>query len=109
MPILNSINQMQNEMKEWRQELHKIPEIGLEEYETSKYIKNKLKLWNIDFKDGYSNTGIVAWIRGSKGNGDRSIGLRADFDALPMTEKNSFEHISRNKGLMHACGYDGHT
>ena len=109
MPILNSINQMQNEMMEWRQELHKIPEIGLEEYETSKYIKNKLKLWNIDFKDGYSNTGIVAWIRGSKGNGDRSIGLRADFDALPMTEKNSFEHISRNKGLMHACGHDGHT
>ena len=51
MPILNSINQMQDEKKDWRQDLHKIPEIGLEEYETSNYIKNKLKLWNIDFKE----------------------------------------------------------
>jgi Metal-dependent amidase/aminoacylase/carboxypeptidase len=73
MPVLNSINQMQNEMKEWRQDLHRIPEIGLEEYETSNYIKNKLKLWNINFKDGYSNTGIVAWVKGSKGNSDKSM------------------------------------
>ena len=50
MVILNSINQMQEEMKEWRQDLHKIPEIGLEEYETSAYIKDKLKLWNIHLK-----------------------------------------------------------
>jgi len=48
MPILNSINQMQDQMTEWRQDLHKIPEIGLQEYETSKYIKNKLKEFNID-------------------------------------------------------------
>ena len=109
MPILNSINQMQDEMKEWRRDLHKIPEIGLEEYQTSKYIKEKLNSWNIEFKDGYSNTGIVAWIKGSKGNSNKSIGLRADFDALPMTEKNNFEHKSKNKGLMHACGHDGHT
>jgi hippurate hydrolase len=109
MPILNSINQMQNEMKQWRQDLHRIPEIGLEEYETSKYIKEKLKSWNIDFKDGYSNTGIVAWIKGSKGDSDKSIGLRADFDALPMPEKNDFQYKSTNNGLMHACGHDGHT
>jgi len=109
MPILNSINQMQNEMKQWRHDLHRIPEIGLEEYKTSKYIKEKLKSWNIQFKDGYSNTGIVAWIKGSKGDSNRSIGLRADFDALPMPEKNDFEHKSTNEGLMHACGHDGHT
>ena len=59
MPILNSINQMQDEMQEWRQDLHRIPEIGLEEYKTSAYIKEKLKSWNIEFKDGYSNTGVV--------------------------------------------------
>ena len=88
MVILNSINQMQNEMQEWRRDLHKIPEIGLEEYKTSAYIKNKLKSWNIEFRDGYSNTGIVAWIKGNKGDGKKSIGIRADFDALPMPEKN---------------------
>ena len=81
-------------MKAWRQELHSIPEIGLEEYETSKYIKSKLSEFNIEFKDGYANTGIVARVKGSKGESDKSIGLRADFDALPMPEKNEFEHKS---------------
>jgi len=109
MLILNSINQMQEEMKTWRQDLHRIPEIGLEEYKTSSYIKEKLKKWNIEYKDGYSNTGIVALIKGTKGNSDKSIGLRADFDALPMTEKNNFDYKSTNKGMMHACGHDGHT
>ena len=109
MPILNSINQMLNEMKSWRQDLHKIPEIGLEEYKTSEFIKNKLKEFNVDFKEGYSNTGIVAWVKGSKGNSDKSIGIRADFDALPMPEKNIFNHKSTHKGMMHACGHDGHT
>ena len=109
MPVLNSINQMQGEMKDWRQSLHKIPEIGLKEYETSNYIKKKLKSWNIQYKDGYATTGLVAYIKGSKGSSDKSIGLRADFDALPMPEKNQFEHKSKNEGMMHACGHDGHT
>ena len=109
MPVLNSINQMLNEMTEWRQDLHKIPEIGLEEYETSKYIKNKLKEFNVNFKDGYSNTGIVAWVDGNKATTDKTIGLRADFDALPMSEKNQFDYKSSKDGMMHACGHDGHT
>ena len=109
MPILNSINQMQDQMTEWRQDLHKIPEIGLQEYETSKYIKNKLKEFNIDFKDGYAGTGIVAWVEGQNNNSEKTIGLRADFDALPMTEKNDFEHKSTKEGMMHGCGHDGHT
>ena len=109
MPILNSINQMLNEMKSWRQDLHKIPEIGLEEYKTSKFIKDKLNEFNISYKEGYSNTGLVAWIKGEKGNSNKSIGLRADFDALPMTEKNNFDHKSSHQGMMHACGHDGHT
>ncbi len=109
MIVLNSINQMFEEMKVWRQELHSIPEIGLEEYETSKYIKSKLSEFNIEFKDGYANTGIVARVKGSQGESDKSIGLRADFDALPMPEKNEFEHKSINEGMMHACGHDGHT
>ena len=109
MPILNSINQMQEEMKGWRRSLHKIPELGLQEYETSSFIKKKLKDWNIEFKDGYSNTGIVAWVKGNKGYGKKSIGIRADFDALPMSEKNTFEYNSKNKGMMHACGHDGHA
>ena len=109
MIVSNSINQMFEEMKAWRQELHSIPEIGLEEYETSKYIKSKLSEFNIEFKDGYANTGIVARVKGSRGESDKSIGLRADFDALPMPEKNEFEHKSTNEGMMHACGHDGHT
>ena len=109
MPILNSINQMLKEMQVWRQDLHKIPEIGLEEYKTSEFIKNKLSEFNIDFKEGYANTGIVAWVKGCGGNSNRGIGLRADFDALPMTEKNNFNHKSTHKGMMHACGHDGHT
>ncbi len=109
MPILNSINQMQNEMQTWRRELHQIPEIGLEEYKTSAYIKDKLKEWKIEFKAGYSNTGIVAFIKGTKGDSKKSIGLRADFDALPMPEKNDFDYKSKNKNMMHACGHDGHT
>ncbi len=109
MIVSNSINQMFEEMKAWRQELHSIPEIGLEEYETSKYIKSKLSEFNIEFKAGYANTGIVARVKGSKGKSDKSIGLRADFDALPMPEKNDFNHKSKNEGMMHACGHDGHT
>ena len=109
MPILNSINQMQKEMQEWRRDLHKIPEIGLKEYKTSSYIKDKLKGWDVEFKDGYADTGLIAWIKGSKGDSKKSIGLRADFDALPMSEKNNFDHKSSNEGMMHACGHDGHT
>ena len=109
MIVSNSINQMFEEMKGWRQELHSIPEIGLEEYETSKYIKSKLSEFNIEFKEGYANTGVVARVKGSKGDSDKSIGLRADFDALPMPEKNEFQHKSKNEGMMHACGHDGHT
>ena len=109
MPVLNSINQMHEEMKEWRKDLHRIPEIGLQEHQTSEYIQGKLRSWNIDFKAGYANTGIVAWVAGNRGNSEKTIGLRADFDALPMTEKNSFNHKSINKGMMHACGHDGHT
>ncbi len=90
MPILNSINQMLDEMSEWRQHLHQNPEIGLKEYKTSKYVQDKLKLWDIEFKSGYSNTGIVAWVKGNKCTSKKSIGLRADMDALPMPEKNSF-------------------
>ena len=109
MIVSNSINQMYEEMKIWRQDLHRIPEIGLEEYETSQYIKSKLSEFKIEFKEGYANTGIVARIKGSQGNSDRSIGLRADFDALPMPEKNDFDHKSTKEGMMHACGHDGHT
>ena len=109
MVVSNSINQMYEEMKTWRQDLHRIPEIGLEEYETSQYIKSKLSEFKIEFKEGYANTGVVARIKGSQGNSDRSIGLRADFDALPMPEKNDFDHKSTKEGMMHACGHDGHT
>ena len=66
---------MQKEMKEWRQDLHRIPEIGLQEHKTSEFIQNKLKLWNIDFKAGYAKAGFVAWVEGSYGTREKSIGV----------------------------------
>ena len=77
---------MFEEMKVWRQELHSIPEIGLEEYETSKYIKSKLTELNIEFKEGYANTGIVARVKGSKGDSDKSIGRPGGGSAPGGTE-----------------------
>ena len=97
MPILNSINQMHDEMKEWRQSLHQIPEIGLKEFKTSEYVKQKLKSWNIEYTSGLAKTGIVAWVKGNKGNSDKAIALRADMEALPMLEKNLFKHKSKNE------------
>ena len=89
----------------WRRHQHKNPELGFEEVAASKYICKFLESEGIPFKV-VSKTGIVAFI---KGQGEKTIALRADIDALPIEEKNQCEYKSDNPGKMHACGHDAHT
>jgi amidohydrolase len=91
-----------------RRHLHQNPELSFEEYQTSSFIVSKLKEYKIPFKDGFVKTGIVALIEG-KDPSSRIIALRADMDALPIKEENKTEYISKNEGIMHACGHDVHT
>jgi amidohydrolase len=90
-----------------RRDLHAHPELGFEEQRTSDIIARTLSDWGIPVHRGLGRTGVVGTIRG--GSGARAIGLRADMDALPMTEKNTFAHASVHAGRMHGCGHDGHT
>jgi hippurate hydrolase len=90
-----------------RRDIHAHPELGYEEKRTSDLVAQKLEEWGIEVHRGLATTGVVGTLR--RGSGDRVIGLRADMDALPIHEANQFEHRSRNPGIMHACGHDGHT
>jgi len=91
-----------------RRHMHMNPEISFQEFETSKYIKELLSSWGIEYTDGYVNTGILAVIKGESPL-SKTIALRADFDALPINEENEVDYRSRNEGVMHACGHDAHT
>jgi amidohydrolase len=96
-----------NKLKAWRQYLHQHPELSGEEVETSAFICAKLDELGIPHMAGIGGTGVVASL--ARGSSNRSVGLRADFDALPITELNNFSYASQNVGVMHACGHDGHT
>jgi hippurate hydrolase len=90
-----------------RREIHAHPELCFEEVRTSKLVVERLMHWGIEVHQGLGTTGVVGVIRGRPG--PRSLGLRADMDALPVTEHNEFAHASKHPGKMHACGHDGHT
>ena len=90
-----------------RRDIHAHPELCFEEVRTSELIAQQLERWGIEVHRGLGKTGVVGVITGRPGN--RAIGLRADMDALPMTEHNTFAHASRHAGRMHACGHDGHV
>ena len=106
MRVIKEINKFHDEMTTWRRDIHQHPELGYEERRTSDFVAAKLKEFGIEVHQGLAETGVVGTIR--NGNGP-SIGLRADIDALPLEEKNTFKHASTNPGKMHACGHDGHT
>ncbi len=107
MPVNNRIAHFQDEMTAWRRDLHAHPELGFEEHRTSAIVAEKLASWGIEVERGFAGTGLVGTLRA--GTGTRAIGLRADMDALPMTEANQFAHASTIPGRMHGCGHDGHT
>ena len=90
-----------------RRDIHAHPELGFEEHRTSEKVAGLLAEWGIEVHRGIAGTGLVGVLR--KGTGARTIGLRADTDALPLNEANEFAHKSTNPGRMHACGHDGHT
>ncbi len=91
-----------------RRHLHQYPELSFQEFKTSKYIQQQLSDAKIEFTTGYVKTGIIALIKG-KNPDKRTILLRADMDALPITEKNNVSYKSCNEGIMHACGHDVHS
>ncbi|MFN3734308.1 M20 aminoacylase family protein [Comamonas testosteroni] len=91
-----------------RRDLHAHPELGFEEVRTAALVAETLQSWGIDVHTGIAGTGVVGVIEG-KLSGAKTIGLRADMDALPLEEENDFEHRSQHAGRMHACGHDGHT
>lgn len=93
-----------------RRDLHAHPELGFEEVYTGKRVKEALKLCGVDeIHEGIGKTGVVGIVRGKKSSSGRMIGLRADMDALTMTESNDFPWRSTKAGMMHGCGHDGHT
>ena len=98
---------MVEELRQMRRDLHKIPELGLKEYKTSAYIREKLTSFGITELETWLETGVVAVIRG-KGKKE-AVAFRADMDALPVTEQTGCDFTSEHVGCMHACGHDGHV
>ena len=107
MKIIKELEDLQGEMQEWRRDIHAHPEIAFEEHRTAQIVADKLESFGFEVETGIAGTGVVGTLR--KGMGNRSIGLRADLDALLINETNDFEYKSKNPGQMHACGHDGHT
>jgi amidohydrolase len=108
MPILNRAAELQDEVTEWRRFIHARPELMFAVENTAAFVAAKLKEFGVDeIVTGIGRTGVVGVIRG-RGNG-RTVGLRADMDALPLTEISGKPWASTTQGKMHACGHDGHT
>ncbi|UYV38890.1 M20 family metallopeptidase [Rhodobacteraceae bacterium D3-12] len=108
MAVINRIAGFADEMTEWRRHLHQHPELGLECHETAAFVASRLRDFGVDeIHEGIATSGIVAIING-KGPGPVT-GLRADMDALPMSEETGADWASTVPGRMHACGHDGHT
>lgn len=108
--VFAHIAAMHPELTALRRELHAHPEIGFEEHYTARRVVESLKVCGVDeIHTQIGKTGVVALIHGRRRDSGRMIGLRADMDALPMTELNDFAWKSTRAGLMHGCGHDGHT
>ena len=110
MPIINRVADFADEVTAWRRDFHAHPELLYEVHRTAGIVADKLRAFGCDeVVTGLGRTGVVGVIRGRRGEGGRVIGLRADMDALPIEEATDAPYTSRNPGLMHACGHDGHT
>jgi amidohydrolase len=107
MAVDERIARMHEELTGWRRDIHAHPELGFEEDRTAGLVADRLRAFGCEVHTGIGKTGVVGVLRA--GRGKASIGLRADMDALPIQEANSFAHRSKRDGKMHACGHDGHT
>ena len=109
MAVINRIAEFHDEIKGWRRDIHAHPETAFEELRTADFMAEKLAEFGIQVHRGLATTGVVGVLDGRANSSGRSIGLRADMDALHIQELNGFDHRSRHDGKMHACGHDGHT
>lgn len=107
MKLIDTIKTRSVQHANWRREIHAHPELAYKEHRTADFVAKKLESFGIPIVRGLGKTGVVGTIK--SGTSDRSVGLRADMDALPLQEMNEFEHRSQHEGVMHACGHDGHT
>lgn len=106
-PILDKITENKEELLECFEHMHRHPELSMKETETAGYIAQKVKAWGYEVETGLGKHGIVASM--TVGEGKKAIGLRADFDALPIEEDNRLPYRSKVPGVSHLCGHDGHT
>ena len=104
---LDAMREGAGEFVRLRRDLHQHPELGLQEFRTSDLVAAQLEGWGYTVHRGLAETGVVAQLQ--RGTGSKRLGLRADMDALPIHETNTFAHASCHPGVMHACGHDGHT
>ncbi len=104
---LDRARRYQGELTAFRRDIHAHPELGLEEFRTADLVARRLFEWGIEVNRCVGGTGVVGVLR--SGNGQASVGLRADMDALPIQEATGLPYASRHSGRMHACGHDGHT
>lgn len=110
MPVKNSIAENASDITKWRRYLHQHPELMYDVHETAAFVVEKLRGFGVDeITTGIGRTGVVAVIKGRTDTKGRVIGLRADMDALPITEASGVDYASTVPGKMHACGHDGHT
>jgi hippurate hydrolase len=105
--LLNELEGRRETIKSWRHHLHTHPELSLQESDTAKYIAELVRSWGYDVVEGVGQYGVVASL--TAGKGTKSIGLRADIDALPIQEDNDLPYKSAVPGAAHLCGHDGHT
>ncbi|MDP2206990.1 MAG: amidohydrolase [Alphaproteobacteria bacterium] len=108
MSIIKKIKEMSLEMTRWRHRLHAEPELAFEERKTARFISRQLQMFRMDDVQSLAKTGVVGVLHGKSGPGGPAIMLRADMDALPIQEKTGVLHQSREPGVHHACGHDGH-
>jgi len=107
MKLIDSIVTQAASIAHLRRDIHAHPELCFQEFRTADLVAQKLTEWGIPIHRGLGTTGVVGIVK--SGTSPRAIGLRADMDALPVKELNTFSHASQNPGKMHACGHDGHT
>ncbi|MEM8976344.1 MAG: M20 aminoacylase family protein [Pseudomonadota bacterium] len=105
--VLEKVQSYQSELTDIRRDIHANPELGLETHRTAEIVATLLKSWGIEVHRMVDGAGVVGVLR--SGNGPKSVGLRADMDALPILEATGAAYQSGNRGVMHACGHDGHT
>ena len=107
-PVVEGVAAFADELTAIRRDIHAHPEMGMEEHRTAALVAEKLRAWGVEVTEGVGKLGVVGTIKGTR-QGQRAIGLRADMDALQIPEQTGKPWASKNPGVMHACGHDGHT